>query len=49
MKIFQPMSIEQARGLYQNLCDEFKKTNSRIIRIAIDDILFFTNDLTEDY
>lgn len=49
MKIFQPMSLEQAMELYQNLCDEFKKTNSRIIRIAIDDIFFFTNGLTEDY
>lgn len=49
MKIFKPMSLEQARELYQNLCDEFKKTNNCIIRIAIDDILFFTNGLTEDY
>lgn len=49
MKIFQPMLLEQAKELYQKLCGEFKKTNSRIIRIAIDDILFFTNDLTEDY
>lgn len=49
MKIFKPMSIEQAKELYQNLCDESKKTNSRIIRIAIDDIFFLTHDLTEDY
>lgn len=49
MKIFQPMPLNQAKELYQNLCDELKKTNSRIIRIAIDDILFFTNGLTEDY
>lgn len=49
MKIFQPMPLDQAKELYQKLCDEFKKTNSRIIRIAIDDILFFTNGLTKDY
>ena len=49
MKLFKPMTLEQAKKLYKELCDEFKKTNSRIIRIAIDDILFFTHDLTEDY
>lgn len=49
MKLFKPMSLEQAKKLYKELCDEFKKTNSCIIRIAIDDILFFTHDLTEDY
>lgn len=49
MKIFEPMNLEQAKELYQKLCSEFKKTNNCIIRIVIDDILFFTNDLTEDY
>ena len=49
MKIFEPMNLEQAKELYQKLCSEFKKTNNRIIRIAIDDILFFTNGLTKDY
>ena len=49
MKLFKPMALEQAKKLYKELFDEFKKINSRIIRIAIDDILFFTHDLTEDY
>ena len=49
MKIFKPMPIEQAKELYQKLCGEFKKTNSSIIKMAADDIFFFTNGLTKDY
>ena len=49
MKIFEPMTLEQAKKLYKELCEEFKKTNSHIIKIATDDIFFFTNGLTEDY
>lgn len=49
MKIFNPMSLEEAKELYEKLKLESKKSNSRILKIAMDDIWFFTDGLTKNY
>lgn len=46
MKIFKPMSLEEAKKFYEELK---KVKQSRLVAIAMDDIYFFTNGLTKDY
>ena len=46
MKLFKPMSVEEAKKFYEELK---QVKNSHITAIAMDDIYFFTNGLTKDY
>lgn len=46
MKLFKPMSLEEARKFYEEL-RQIK--NNHLVAIAMDDIYFFTNGLTKDY
>lgn len=55
--IFKPMSLEEAKEFYKKLnkeCDRLKEEGAppssyTILRIAIDDIWFFTDGLQRDY
>ena len=47
MKIFKPMSLEEAKKLYEEL--KQVEVRTRFITVAMDDIYFFTNSLTKDY
>ena len=49
MKIFKPMSLEEAKEFYEKLKEESKKTSSAILKIAMEDIWFFTDGLQKDY
>ena len=49
MKLFKPMSLEEAKEFYENLKEESNKTSSTILKIAMDDIWFFTDGLQKDY
>lgn len=49
MKIFKPMSLEESKEFYEKLKLESKKSNSSILKIAMDDIWFFTDGLKKDY
>jgi hypothetical protein len=49
MKLFKPMSLEEAKEFYEKLKEESKKTSSTILKIAMDDIWFFTDGLQKDY
>jgi hypothetical protein len=49
MKLFKPMPIEEAKEFYEKLKEESKKTSSTILKIAMDDIWFFTDGLQKDY
>ena len=49
MKIFKPMSLEEAKEFYEKLKEESKKTPSTILKIAMDNIWFFTDGLQKDY
>ena len=55
--IFKSMPLDEAKEFYKNLneeCDRLKKEGKQprdytILRIAMDDIWFFTNGLQKDY
>ena len=55
--IFKPMSLEEAKEFYSRLeseCERLKaegkdRTATSLLRIAMDDIWFFTDGLTRDY
>lgn len=49
MKIFKPMSLEEAKEFYEKLKEESKKNPSTILKISMDDIWFFTDGLKRDY
>lgn len=49
MKIFKSMSLEEAKEFYNKLKEESKKTPCTILKIAMDDIWFFTDGLQRDY
>lgn len=49
MKIFQPMSLEEAKEFYEKLKEESKKAPSTILKVAMDNIWFFTDGLQKDY
>lgn len=57
MQIFKSMPLEEAKEFYKKLneeCDRLKKEGKQpcdytILRIAIDDIWFFTDGLQKDY
>jgi hypothetical protein len=49
MKIFKPMSLEEAKEFYEKLKEESKNNPSTILKIAMDDIWFFTGGLQRDY
>ena len=49
MKIFKPMSLEEAKELYEKLKEESKGAPSAILKIAMEDIWFFTDGLQKNY
>ena len=49
MKIFQPMSLEEAKEFYEILKAENKARPNTLLRIAMNDIWFFTDELTKEY
>ena len=49
MKIFRSMPLEEAKELYEKLKEESKKAPCAILKIAMDDIWFFTDGLQKDY
>lgn len=49
MKIFKPMSLEEAKEFYEQLKEESKKAPSTILKIAMEDIWFFTDGLQKNY
>ena len=49
MKIFKPMSLEEAKEFYEKFKAESKKTPCAILKIAMEDIWFFTDGLQKDY
>jgi ClpP class serine protease len=49
MKIFKSMSLEEAKEFYEQLKEESKKAPSTILKIAMDDVWFFTDGLQRDY
>lgn len=49
MKIFKPMSLEEAKEFYNKLKEESRVAPSTILKIAMDDIWFFTDGLQRDY
>lgn len=49
MKIFKPMSLEEAKEFYEKLKEESKNNPSIILKISMDDIWFFTDGLQKDY
>ena len=46
MRIFKPMSLEEAKEFYEKLK---KEAPSAFVKIAMDDIWFFTDGLKRDY
>lgn len=49
MKIFKPMSLEEAKEFYEMLKVESKARPNVLLEIAMDDIWFFTDGLTKNY
>jgi len=49
MKLFNHMSLKEAKELYNKLKKESKKAPCTILKIAMDDIWFFTDGLQKDY
>lgn len=49
MKIFKYMSLKEAKEFYEKLKEESKKAPCVILKIAMDDIWFFTDGLQKDY
>jgi hypothetical protein len=57
MKIFKPMPLEEAKEFYERLKEECSRLKEEgksprdytVLRIAIDDIWFFTDGLQRDY
>lgn len=49
MRIFKSMPLEEAKEFYERLKEESKKNPSTILKIAMDDIWFFTDELQRDY
>ena len=47
--IFKPMSLDEAKEFYEQLKEESKKAPSTILKIAMEDIWFFTDGLQKDY
>lgn len=47
--IFKPMLLEQAAEFYKELKEVCKNTKNSLLKIAMDDIWFFTDGLTKDY
>ena len=48
MKIFKPMSLEEAKEFYEKLKTESKNGPNSLLKIAMDDIWFFTDGLTKN-
>ncbi len=44
--VFKHMSLEEAKSFYEKLKEE---APSALVKIALEDIWFFTNGLTRDY
>jgi hypothetical protein len=57
MKIFKPMSLEEAKEFYEKLKEESNRLKEEgkqpsgytILKIAMDDIWFFTDGLQKNY
>jgi hypothetical protein len=57
MKIFKPMSLEEAKEFYNKLKEESNRLKEEgkqprdytILKIAMDDVWFFTDGLQRDY
>lgn len=47
--IFKRMSLEQAKEFYRELKEVCKSSENSLMKIAMDDIWFFTDGLTKDY
>ena len=47
--IFKHMSLEEAKEFYEKLKEEGKNAPSAILKIAMDDIWFFTDGLKRNY
>ena len=47
--IFAHMSLEEAKEFYGKLKEESKRKPSTILKIAMEDIWFFTDGLQRDY
>ena len=49
MKIFQPMFLDEAKKMYEDIKKDSKGKKDPIYKILLNDIWFFTNGLTKDY
>lgn len=54
MKLFKSMSLKEAKDMYEKLSLEksrllSKGENANLCKLLIEDILFFTENLTKDY
>ena len=49
MKLFKSMSLEEAKEFYKMLKVENKARPNTLWQIAMNDIWFFTDELTKDY
>lgn len=49
MKLFKPMSLEEAKEFYEKLKEESKKAPNTMLKIAMEDIWFFTDGLQKNY
>lgn len=49
MKIFQFMSLDEAKRMYKDIKEDSKGKKDLIYKILLNDIWFFTNALTKDY
>ena len=47
--IFKHMSLKEAKEFYEKLKEESKRVSSTLLKIAMEDIWFFTDGLTMDY
>jgi hypothetical protein len=47
--IFAHMSLKEAKEFYEELKEESKENPSTILKIAMEDIWFFTDGLQKDY
>jgi hypothetical protein len=47
--IFAHMPLKEAKEFYEKLKEESKKAPCTILKIAMDDIWFFTDGLQRDY
>lgn len=49
MKLFKPMTKEEAIKLYNEIKEAYKGQKSSFASICLEDIYFFTDELTKDY